>query len=82
MLEPKPRFDVKPRPMPEEMLDDHHRSGAGRPSSLEDTLSYALERDHFAEKQRDFMQQDLIAGHDGVQGLLEDRAPGRDEARP
>ena len=30
--------------------------------TLEDTLAYALERDDFAMKQRDFMQQDLIAG--------------------
>ena len=61
MLEPKPVFDVKPRPLPEEMMDS--LSARSKVSNvLEDTLSYALERDHFAEKQRDFMQQDLIAG--------------------
>jgi hypothetical protein len=61
MLEPKPRFDVKPRPMPEEMLD--LVTAREKVSSLlGETLSYAFERDHFPEKQRPFMQQDLIAG--------------------
>lgn len=61
MLEPKPRFEVKPRPLPEEALDIvTERMKVSR--VLEDTLSYALERDGFAGKQRDFMQQDLIAG--------------------
>jgi hypothetical protein len=61
MLEPKPRFDVKPRPLPEEMMDS--LSARAKVSNvLEDTLAYALERDEFALKQRPFMQQDLIAG--------------------
>jgi hypothetical protein len=61
MLEPKPKFAVKPRPLPDEPLD----SVSARmdvSDVLEDTLAYALERDGFATKQRDFMQQDLIAG--------------------
>jgi hypothetical protein len=33
-----------------------------RTETVGDTLSYALDRDGFAEKQRPFMQQDLIAG--------------------
>ena len=61
MLEPSPRFNVQPRPRPEEtiqeVLDRVHSMDA-----LADTLRYALERDRFATKQRDFMQQDLIAG--------------------
>jgi hypothetical protein len=61
MLEPNPRFSVKPRPLPDEPLDSiASRLDVSR--VLEDTLSYALERDGFAMKQRDFMQQDLIAG--------------------
>ena len=61
MLEPKPRFEVKPRPLPEEALDAVTARMAVS-KVLEDTLAYALERDGFAGKQRDFMQQDLIAG--------------------
>jgi hypothetical protein len=61
MLEPSPRFNVVPRPKPDEPLADV----VARIASVEaisDTLRYALERSHFAEIQRDFMQQDLIAG--------------------
>ena len=61
MLEPSPKFEVKPRPLPEEGMDEI----AARlevSKVLEDTLAYALERDAFASKQREFMQQDLIAG--------------------
>jgi hypothetical protein len=61
MLEPSPRFNVQPRPKPDEPLAEI----LARVSSVEaidDTLRYALDRAHFAEKQRDFMQQDLIAG--------------------
>ena len=61
MLEPKPRFEVKPRPLPEEQLDAI-TARMQVSHVLEDTLAYALERDGFAGKQRDFMQQDLIAG--------------------
>jgi len=61
MLEPNPRFNVQPRPKPDEPL----AQVVERLKSVEaisDTLRYALERDKFAQKQRDFMQQDLIAG--------------------
>ena len=61
MLEPKPRFDVKPRPTPEETLEEII-ARTKRTDVLEDVLQYALERDEFAPKQRPFMQQDLIAG--------------------
>jgi hypothetical protein len=61
MLEPNPRFNVQPRPRPDEPLQDVlERLNAVE--AIGDTLRYALDRDHFAEKQRDFMQQDLIAG--------------------
>ena len=61
MLEPKPRFDIQPRPRPDEPL----QAVISRISSVDaigDTLDYALDRDQFASKQRPFMQQDMIAG--------------------
>lgn len=61
MLEPNPKFNVTPRPKPDESLEEV----IARVHSIEavgDTLAYALDRDQFAQKQRDFMQQDLIAG--------------------
>jgi hypothetical protein len=61
MLEPSPRFDVKPRPKPDEPLDEVVERMKGV-KAIEDVLSYALQRDRFPQKQRDFMQQDLIAG--------------------
>jgi len=61
MLEPSPRFNVQPRPKPEESLPDVlERLHAV--DAISDTLRYALDRDGFARKQRDFMQQDLICG--------------------
>ena len=61
MLEPNPRFNIQPRPRPNEPLDEVVQR-VQAVNALDDTLRYALERDHFAECQRDFMQQDLIAG--------------------
>jgi hypothetical protein len=61
MLEPSPRFTVKPRPRPDEPLDEVVERMKGV-NAIEDVLSYALARDHFAQRQRDFMQQDLIVG--------------------
>ena len=61
MLEPKPRFDVQPRPHPNEPIEQV----IARIDSVEavaDTLTYAFDRDKFAGKQRPFMQQDMIAG--------------------
>ena len=61
MLEPHPKFDVQPRPTPEETLEEVIARDQ-RSDVLEDVLGYALDRDGFAQKQRAFMQQDLIAG--------------------
>ena len=61
MLEPKPKFDVKPRPRPDEPLEEVLQR-MQRSEALGDVLSYAMERDDFMLKQRPFMQQDLIAG--------------------
>lgn len=61
MLEPNPSFDVKPRPKPDEPLDEVIQR-ISQVDAIADTIQYALERDGFSEKQRDFMQQDLIAG--------------------
>ena len=61
MLEPSPRFNVQPRPKPDEPLDEVMRR-VDKLDAIEDTIRYALDRDHFPETQRDFMQQDLIAG--------------------
>ena len=44
MLEPKPAFDVKPRPRPEEMVESV-KARIDVAEVLEDTLAYALERD-------------------------------------
>ena len=61
MLEPSPRFNVQPRPKPEEPLEEIV-ARLHSVDAIADTLRYALDRDSFATKQRDFMQQDLIAG--------------------
>jgi hypothetical protein len=61
MLEPNPRFDIKPRPKPDEPLDEVLQRLTAV-DAVSDTLRYALDRDQFASKQRDFMQQDMIAG--------------------
>ena len=61
MLEPNPRFNVQPRPKPDEPLDEILRRIV-EVDAIEDLIRYAMERDHFAERQRDFMQQDMIAG--------------------
>ena len=61
MLEPSPTFNVRPRPKPDEPIAEVME----RISAVEaigDTLKYALDRADFAECQRDFMQQDMIAG--------------------
>jgi hypothetical protein len=61
MLEPNPRFNVQPRPKPDESLDMVMQR-VHSVEAVDDVLRYALDRAHFAEKQRDFMQQDLICG--------------------
>jgi hypothetical protein len=61
MLEPNPRFNVQPRPRPDEPLEEVvARVQVGQRDRRHAPLR-ARPR-HFAEKQRDFMQQDLIAG--------------------
>jgi hypothetical protein len=61
MLEPYPRFNVQPRPRPEEPLEEVVARIAAV-DAVDDTLRYALDRASFPEIQRDFMQQDMIAG--------------------
>ena len=61
MLEPSPRFDVQPRPQPDEPLPEILQR-IQAVDAISDTLRYALDRDQFAQKQREFMQQDMIAG--------------------
>ena len=61
MLEPSPRFNVQPRPKPDEPLEEVLQR-LKSVDAVSDTLRYALDRDGFARKQRDFMQQDLVCG--------------------
>jgi len=61
MLEPNPTFNVKPRPRPDEDLAEVLARVAST-NAVEDVLQYAFDRAGFAQQQRDFMQQDLIAG--------------------
>ena len=61
MLEPSPRFNIVPRPKPEEPLEEVV-ARLTAVESVSQVVRYAMERDAFAQKQRPFMQQDLIAG--------------------
>ena len=61
MLEPRPRFDVQPRPQPDEPIEEVIKRISST-EAIEDTLTYAFDRDEFPSKQRPFMQQDMIAG--------------------
>jgi hypothetical protein len=61
MLEPSPSFNVQPRPKPDEPMAEVLQRIMGI-EAVEQTLKYALERASFAQVQRDFMQQDMIAG--------------------
>lgn len=61
MLEPSPTFNVQPRPKPDEPIDEVLQRILSI-ESIEHTLKYALDRASFAEVQRDFMQQDMVAG--------------------
>ena len=61
MLEPSPRFNIQPRPRPDEPLNevlDRVKSI----NAVDDVVRYAFDRARFPQHQRDFMQQDLIAG--------------------
>lgn len=61
MLEPSPSFNVRPRPKPDEPIDEVMQRMVAI-DAIQDTLKYALDRASFAGCQRDFMQQDMIAG--------------------
>jgi hypothetical protein len=61
MLEPNPRFNVQPRPHPDESLDEVIKR-ISSVDAIDAILRYALDRARFSRHQRDFMQQDLIAG--------------------
>lgn len=61
MLEPNPRFSITPRPRPDEPLDEII-ARVQSVKAVDDTVRYALDRAEFPQHQRDFMQQDLIAG--------------------
>src|SRR5262245_65034418 len=61
MIEPSPKFVVRPRPRPDEPLQLVLQR-LTKVEAIQDTLQYALDRDGLALKQRDFMQQDLICG--------------------
>ena len=61
MLEPSPSFNVRPRPKPDEPIDEVMQRILAV-DAIGDTLRYALDRASFAQCQRDFMQQDMIAG--------------------
>jgi hypothetical protein len=61
MLEPNPRFNIQPRPRPDEPLESVLRRVKSI-DAVDNVTRYAMERAEFAQHQRDFMQQDLIAG--------------------
>jgi hypothetical protein len=61
MLEPKPVWDVQPKPLPGEPLEEIVNRGASSEIATK-ALQWAMDEDEFHLKQRSFMQQDLIAG--------------------
>ena len=68
ILEPKPKWDVQPRPLPGEPLEEI----LGRRQSVrvaEAALQTAMDDDAFPLKQRPFVQQDLIAGLTVAKGV-------------
>jgi hypothetical protein len=61
ILDPKPKWEVDPRPLPGEPLEEIlARRQSGRVAGA--ALQYAMDADGFPLKQRPFVQQDLIAG--------------------
>src|SRR4029450_4895820 len=61
ILDPKPKWEVTPKPMPGEPLEEilgRRQSGRVASAALQD----AMDTDNFPLKQRPFVQQDLIAG--------------------
>jgi len=61
MLEPNPRFNIQPRPRPDEPLESV-LARVQSSNAVDDLVRYAFDRAQLAQHQRDFMQQDLIAG--------------------
>jgi hypothetical protein len=61
MLEPNPRFNIQPRPRPDEPLDSVLQRVQAT-DAVDDMVRYAFDRAQLPQHQRDFMQQDLIAG--------------------
>ena len=61
MVDPKPTWEVKPKPLPGEAVDavnDRMKKSTIASAGLQ----WAMQEDDFALKQRPFMQQDLIVG--------------------
>ena len=61
MMDPKPTWEVTPKPLPGEPIDAvNERLKKSKIASA--GLQWAMDEDDFALKQRPFMQQDLIVG--------------------
>jgi hypothetical protein len=61
MMDPKPTWEVSPKPLPGEAIDAvNDRLKKSKIASA--GLQWAMDEDDFALKQRPFMQQDLIVG--------------------
>jgi hypothetical protein len=68
ILDPKPKWEVDPRPFPGEPLEEIlARRQSGRIAGA--ALQYAMDADNFALKQRPFVQQDLICGVTVAKGV-------------
>jgi hypothetical protein len=61
MLDPKPTWEVQPRPLPGESVEEVSARGQSA-RVAKAALQWAMDADDFHLKQRPFMQQDLIAG--------------------
>jgi hypothetical protein len=68
VLDPKPKWEVGPRPLPGEDLEHIlARRQSGKVASH--ALQYAMDADGFPLKQRPFVQQDLVAGLSVAKGV-------------
>jgi len=68
IIDPKPKWEVSPRPFPGEPLEEIlARRQSGRVAGA--ALQYAMDADNFQLKQRPFVQQDLIAGVTVAKGV-------------
>jgi hypothetical protein len=61
MLEPNLRFNIQPRPRPDEPLPEI-LARVQSTNAVDNVVRYAFDRAQFSQCQRDFMQQDLVAG--------------------